>query len=186
MKSKNLKFLGVAVLSGGLVLSPLGVGDSVVNASSENKTTQAQAGDEQVNEEMANIIYSNLAKSKDGDLVISDEGKLKKDLNSSNLGVSVKDVQTYVQNYNATIKGENGKKAQKQLKTYNSEVEKHMKNQVSNDKFRSKCSTAISVSVLLHTGATTAAMTALGVSGPVGWGVGFGMAALYTAGSTLC
>ncbi|WP_324174304.1 hypothetical protein [Staphylococcus pseudintermedius] len=123
MKSKNLKFLGVAVLSGGLVLSPLGVGDSVVNASSENKTTQAQAGDEQVNEEMANIIYSNLAKSKDGDLVISDEGKLKKDLNSSNLGVSVKDVQTYVQNYNATIKGENGKKAQKQLKTYNSEVE---------------------------------------------------------------
>lgn len=128
MKSKNLKFLGVAVLSGGLVLSPLGVGDSVVNASSENKTTQAQAGDEQVNEEMANIIYSNLAKSKDGDLVISDEGKLKKDLNSSNLGVSVKDVQTYVQNYNATIKGENGKKAQKQLKTYNSEVEKHMKN----------------------------------------------------------
>lgn len=34
--------------------------------------------------------------------------------------------------------------------------------------------------------ATTAAMTALGVSGPVGWGVGFGMAALYTAGSTLC
>ncbi|UAS64406.1 hypothetical protein K9E77_04495 [Staphylococcus pseudintermedius] len=78
MKSKNLKFLGVAVLSGGLVLSPLGVGDSVVNASSENKTTQAQAGDEQVNEEMANIIYSNLAKSKDGDLVISDEGKLKR------------------------------------------------------------------------------------------------------------
>lgn len=56
MKSKNLKFLGVAVLSGGLVLSPLGVGDSVVNASSENKTIQAQAGDEQVNEEMANII----------------------------------------------------------------------------------------------------------------------------------
>lgn len=56
------------------------------------------------------------------------------------------------------------------------------KNTISN---RDTCD-ALTVTGFAHTTATTGAMAALGVSGPIGWGVGTGMAALYAGGSIAC
>ncbi|HDD6872645.1 TPA: hypothetical protein PBH27_002883 [Staphylococcus aureus] len=85
--------------------------------------------------------------------------------------------------YNETMKGENGEKAKKDLVAFNKEVEKQQQqNSTSN---RDACD-ALTVAGFGHTAATTGAMAALGVSGPVGWGVGTGMAALYAGGSIAC
>ncbi|WP_462211459.1 hypothetical protein [Staphylococcus hominis] len=45
---------------------------------------------------------------------------------------------------------------------------------------------AIIVTGFAHTTATSRAMAALGVSGPVGWGFAAGMGALYTGESIAC
>ena len=85
--------------------------------------------------------------------------------------------------YNETMKGNNGEKAKKNLVAFNKEVAKQQQqNSTSN---RDACD-ALTATGFAHTAATTGAMTALGVSGPVGWGVGTGMAALYAGGSIAC
>ena len=69
------------------------------------------------------------------------------------------------------------------LIAFNKEIEKQQqKNGTSN---RDACD-ALTVTGFAHTTATTEAMAALGVSGPVGWGVGAEMGSLYAGGSIAC
>ena len=67
---------------------------------------------------------------------------------------------------------------------FNKEIENNNKNDTSTSN-RDACD-ALTVTGFAHTTATTGAMAALGVSGPVGWGVGAGMGALYAGGSIAC
>ncbi|MDH9059998.1 hypothetical protein PYL11_07120 [Staphylococcus epidermidis] len=63
------------------------------------------------------------------------------------------------------MQGKNGEKAKKNLIAFNKEIEKQQqKNSTSN---RDTC-VALSVTGFAHTTATTGAMAASGVSGPVG------------------
>lgn len=86
--------------------------------------------------------------------------------------------------YNKTMQGKNGKKAKENLVAFKKEVEKQQKNSTSTSN-RDACD-AITVTGFAHTTATSRAMVALGVSGPVGWGFAAGMGALYAGESIAC
>ncbi|WP_241486998.1 hypothetical protein [Staphylococcus hominis] len=83
--------------------------------------------------------------------------------------------------YNKTMQGKNGKKAKENLVAFKKEVEKQQKNSTSTSN-RDACD-VITVTGFAH---TTATSVALGVSGPVGWGVAAGMGALYAGESIAC
>ncbi|PNZ34228.1 hypothetical protein CD134_10935 [Staphylococcus lutrae] len=93
-------------------------------------------------------------------------------------------MKNYVKNYNDAISGTKGEKAKKDLQNFNNQIKEQ--NSQQNIAFRSKCSTAITWTGVAHTAAVTGAGVLLGVSGPVGWAVGTGMAIAYAGGSTLC
>lgn len=81
------------------------------------------------------------------------------------------------------MQGKNSEKAKKNLIAFNKEIEKQQ--QQNDTSIRDACD-ALTVTDFAYTTATTGAMVALGVSGPVGWGVGAGMGALYAGGSMAC
>jgi len=179
--SKLFKGLGSILIASSLAVSPVIVGENMANADS----TQSSANQEdyKIDQNIANIIYNNLEKDDNGELKIIDKEYLKSELSNSGSNVTVKDVENYMDQYNKTMQGKNGEKAKKNLVAFNKEVEEQQqKNSTSN---RDACD-ALTATGFAHTAATTGAMAALGASGPVGWGVGTGMAALYAGGSIAC
>lgn len=181
--SKFIKGLGSILMVSGLAISPVAIGDNMANAESTQTNTGSNQENYEIDQNVANIIYTNLEKNQNDELKIIDKENLKKELNDSGTDINIKDIENYMNRYNETMKGENGEKAKKDLVAFNKEVEKQQQqNSTSN---RDACD-ALTVAGFGHTAATTGAMAALGVSGPVGWGVGTGMAALYAGGSIAC
>lgn len=182
---KLCKGLGSVIVASSLVFSPALTNTNEVNA----ETTQTQEANEKVeiDENVGNVIYQNLGKNDEDELYIVDKDQLKNDLSS--LGyeeLTVKEVEKYVDNYNATIKGENGEKAKQDLLNYNKEIQENIEqNNKSGTQTRAACD-ALTAAGAGHTLATTGAMAALGVSGPVGWSVGAGMTVAYAGGSIAC
>lgn len=109
----------------------------------------------------------------------------KNELSNSGLDVTVNDVENYVNQYNKTMQGKNGEKAKENLVAFKKEVEKQQQKNSTSTSNRDACD-AITVTGFAHTTATSRAMVALGVSGPVGWGVAAGMEALYAGESIAC
>lgn len=91
---------------------------------------------------------------------------IKNELSNSVLDITVKDAETYIEQYNKTMQGKNGEKAKKNLIAFNKEIEKQQKQ--NGTSIRDACD-ALTVTDFAYTTATTGAMVALGVSGPVGW-----------------
>ena len=178
--SKLFKGLGSILIASSLAVSPVIVSENIANADS----TQSSANQEdyKINQNIANIIYNNLEKNDKGELQIIDKEYLKNELSDSGLDITVKDVENYIEQYNKTMQGKNGEKAKKNLIAFNKEIEKQQQKNDTSTSNRDACD-ALTVTGFAHTTATTGAMAALGVSGPVGWGVGAGMGALYAGGS---
>lgn len=169
-------------LIGCMALSPI-AGESL----SSNHSIEAKDQTIKIDNTLANIVASNVVKDKNGMLVIKDKAQLKNQLSNYKSKVTVAEVEKYVKNYNDTITGKKGKKAQQDLQAFNKQLEDQLhKSNQSGQVMRSKCSTAIGVTGFAHTTAVTGAALALGASGPVGWGIGVGMGAAYLGGSMLC
>lgn len=164
-----------------MVISPVTVSENTANA--ENNKFDTNQKDYKINQNVANIIYNNLEKNSNNELKIIDKNNLKSELSNSGIDVTVKDVEKYMNRYNEVMKGKNGEKAKENLVAFNKEVEKQQKKNTTSN--RDACD-ALTVTGFAHTTATTGAMAALGVSGPIGWGVGTEMAALYAGGSIAC
>lgn len=126
-------------------------------------------------------------KNSNEELYIVDKKKLSEDLKTLDQNeLTVEEVEKYINNYNATIKGENGEKAKEDLLAYNEEIKNNIE-EINNSgtQTRAACD-ALTIAGAGHTTATTGAMAALGVSNPVGWAVGAGMTVAYAGGSIAC
>lgn len=184
--SKLFKGLGSILIASSLAVSPVIVSENIANAdSTQSSANQDDQEDYKINQNIANIIYNNLEKNDKGELQIIDKEYLKNELSDSGLDITVKDVENYIEQYNKTMQGKNGEKAKKNLIAFNKEIEKQQQKNDTSTSNRDACD-ALTVTGFAHTTATTGAMAALGVSGPVGWGVGAGMGALYAGGSIAC
>lgn len=184
--SKLFKGLGSILIASSLAVSPVIVSENIANAdSTQSSANQANQEGYKINQNIANIIYDNLERNDKGELQIIDKEYLKNELSNSGLDVTVNDVENYVDQYNKTMQGKNGEKAKENLVAFNKEVEKQQQKNSTGTSNRDACD-AITATGFAHTTATSGAMAALGVSGPVGWGVATGMGALYAGGSIAC
>lgn len=183
--SKLFKRLGSIFIASSLIITPVLANENVTNA--EITQNQNSNSENEIDKNIGNIVYNNLEKNDNEELYIIDEDKLSEDLKTLDQNkLTVEEVKENVDNYNATIKGENGEKAKKALLDYNKEVKNNAEeNNNSGTQTRDACDVLTGVGAG-HTIANQAAMTALGVSGPVGLSVGAGMTAAYAAGSIAC
>ncbi|WP_246143157.1 hypothetical protein [Macrococcus equipercicus] len=149
--------------------------------------TQVQPSNQQI--ELANTINSHLTKEGQH-LKIKNPLILSAKLKKISSDVSLKDVTQYVNTFNNVLDGKEGVEKQQALKNYLNEINKQ-NIQSSEMTFYAKkkkidpCK-ALSVVGYAHTTASAAAAVALGVSGPVGWGVVAGMGLAYTVGGLYC
>ncbi len=178
-KLKSLKLATSLTIIGGIILTPL---EAELNQN--HSKVEAKEDKVEIDNQIANIIANNLEKNNEGHLIIINEKNLTKELEQTNTKLSISEIKKYVKNYNDTISGKKGEKAKNDLQNFNNQISKQ--NSQQSTAFRSKCSNAIAATGFVHTAAVTGAAVALGVSGPVGWAVGAGMAAAYTGGSMLC
>ncbi|AQZ45262.1 hypothetical protein ERICIV_02981 [Paenibacillus larvae subsp. larvae] len=145
----------------------------------------AEKSDSQT-ELVALVVKDNLERT--GDLLkIKDKQKLKQDLEANQLELSVKDIQSQVDNFNTMLLGLQGQDKKEQLLKALQEVENEIVKAERAAGVRTLgCSDILGGIGLSHSFLYGRFALALGVSGPLGLGIATGAGALYYLGSLAC
>lgn len=180
-----VKKLSIGVMALVFMLMTLGVKpEESVSASSVNASSLT----EKDYENLQSIVVNSVGNDGNNFYVQSDKSVIQKELESYGLEnvISADEITHGIEEYISIMNNEQGENAKNELEKYNGYVYDHLNKEQNNTVTRSACSNWITGVGFVHTSAITGAGVALGVSGPVGWAVGTGMAGLYAGGSMLC
>ncbi|MED4903988.1 hypothetical protein [Parageobacillus thermoglucosidasius] len=133
----------------------------------------------EINSEITNIViaYTKFDEKKNK-IVITNKKELKEQLNLINNAPSYKEVVSVIEKFNKVINSAEGENLKKSILE---EVNTQNNNIVSIQKI-SGCGAA-SIAGFAHTTAFTGLMTLAGISGPAGWAIGTGVAAVWLGAS---